>query len=117
MQPSDDATRGGFGSGIERRKSARYTVTGSWFLDVSGRIYDGVPLNVGPGGLLLQADPIPPDGTCGTLRLQVAGFDETIVAEVRVIRTLGRTAAAVLLTPSDALLKCLAMLAAQGSAG
>ncbi|OFW27430.1 MAG: hypothetical protein A3H27_13915 [Acidobacteria bacterium RIFCSPLOWO2_02_FULL_59_13] len=80
-------------------------------LDAKGRHYSGIPLNLSMGGILFQTNPPLQEGLSGTLQFRVVGLEELIVEEVRVIRTVGKTAAAVFLAPSAALLRYIALLA------
>ena len=92
----------------DRRRHIRYLVNGSLEFEVRGKLYTGVPKNLGMGGLLFQAVEVPPEGAAGTMRLVIRGFDERIVAKARIIRTHETAAAAIFLTSSAALGRCVA---------
>ena len=61
--------------------------------------------------MLLKAAGVPPEGTTGTMRLDIKGFGERIVAKARIIRTHETVAAASFLTSPAALVRCVAWLA------
>ncbi|MBI4459292.1 MAG: PilZ domain-containing protein [Acidobacteria bacterium] len=98
-----------------RRRHIRYKVEGSLVLQTEQRKYTGVPANLGLGGIMFTADPVPAEGTEGKLELNVVGFKEPISAEVRVIRTYETAAAAVILSGSHSLVRCIGWLAREGT--
>ena len=65
----------------DRRRHIRYYVLGFLELEVGEKVYTAIPINLGLGGVLLRADEVPPEGTTGTMRLDIKGFDERIVAK------------------------------------
>jgi hypothetical protein len=95
----------------EQRRYLRYAVSGSLVLDVDGQSYSGIPFNISIGGILFQADTRLQTGACGTIRLQVFGFSDSIVANVRVVRTVGTATAAVFLEPPVELARLISLLA------
>ena len=95
----------------DRRRHIRYLVNGSFEFEVRGKLYTGVPKNLGMGGLLFQAVEVPPEGAAGTMRLVIRGFDERIVAKARIIRTHETAAAAIFLTRPAAVVRCVDWLA------
>jgi len=95
----------------DRRRHTRYHVNGSLELGVGEKVCTAIPVNLSLGGVLLKAAEVPPEGTTGTMRLDIKGFDERIVAKVRIIRTHETAAAASFLTSPAALVRCVAWLA------
>lgn len=97
----------------DRRRHMRYYVNGSLSLalDAGEKVYTAIPVNLGLGGVLLKGAEVPPEGTTGTMRLDIRGFDERIVAKARIIRTHEMAAAATFLTSPAALVRCVAWLA------
>ncbi len=95
----------------DRRRHIRYHVNGSLELEVREKGYKAIPVNLSLGGVLLKAAEAPPEGATGTMRLDIKGFDEGIVAQARIIRTYETVAAASFLTSPAALVRCVAWLA------
>lgn len=95
----------------DRGRHVRYPVSGSLVLHTGQRQYSGLPANLSLGGILFTADPVPPEGTEGTLKLIVVGFEETISTKVRIIRTHERAAAAVFRQSPAILARCVEWLA------
>ena len=95
----------------DRRRHIRYFVNGSLEFQVRGRVYTGIPKNLGMSGVLLQAVAVPAEGATGTMRLAIQGFDERIVATARITRTYETAAAAIFLERPAALLRCVEWLA------
>ena len=95
----------------DRRRYIRYYVTGSLELEVGEKVFTAIPINLGLGGVLLKAAEVPPESATGTMRLDIRGFDERIVAKARIIRTHETAAAASFLTSPAALVRCGAWLA------
>ena len=80
-------------------------------LGVGEKVCTAIPVNLSLGGVLLKAAEVPPEGTTGTMRLDIKGFDERIVAKARITRTHKTAAAASFLTSPAALVRCVAWLA------
>jgi hypothetical protein len=95
----------------EQRRYLRYAVSGSFALDYDGKQCSGVPLNISIGGIFFQADVKVPVGTVGTIRLAVFNFRDAIVCKVRVVRSVGTSAAAVFIDPPVELTRLIALLA------
>ena len=95
----------------ERRRHIRYYVKGSVAFEAGEKVYTGVPVNLGQGGVQLKVANVPPGGNTGTMRLDIRGFDERIVVKARIIRTHETVAAASFLTSPAALARCVAWLA------
>ena len=95
----------------DRRRHIRYHVNGSLELGVGEKVCTAIPVNLSLGGVLLKAAEVPPEGTTGTMRLDIKGFDERIVAKARIIRTHETVAAASFLSSPAALVRCVAWLA------
>ena len=95
----------------EERRYLRYAISGSFTLDVDGQSCSGIPLNISIGGILFQADIRLQTGVCATILLEVFGFSDNIVANVRVVRTAGTATAAVFLEPPAELIRLISLLA------
>ena len=96
----------------EERRYLRYAISGSCTVDLGGRTCSGTPLNVSLGGVLFQADTNLQTGTHATILLEIFGFNEKIVAKMRVVRTVAGNTAAVFLEPPAELVRLIALLAA-----
>ena len=95
----------------DRRRHIWYYVNGSIELEVGAKVYTGFPITLGLGGVLLKATEVPGEGTTGTMRVTIKGFDERIVAHARIIRTYETAAAAIFLARPAALVRCVGWLA------
>ena len=94
----------------DRRWLIRYPIHGTAKLEGEGKSYPTTPVELSLGGINLKTERTPPVDQVLTLRLDVYGFGEVIVAEVRVIRTRAKTATAIFLTPHSALARCISWL-------
>jgi hypothetical protein len=96
----------------EERLYLRYMISGCLSLYANGRRWVGIPLNISMGGILFQTEARLSSSVRGTIRLEVFGFSDTIVADVRIVRTQGANTAAVFLTPPSELERLISLLAA-----
>jgi PilZ domain-containing protein len=94
----------------DRRWHIRYPVHGTAELEAEGTNYPSIPLELSLGGINFKMERTPPVDQVLKLRLDVYGFGELIVAEVRVIRTRAKTATAIFLTPQSSLAHCISWL-------
>lgn len=108
MQPTLSQSRTEYQQ--DRRWHSRYAVRGTAMLEAQGKSYAAAPLELSLAGITFKAKQGAPADQILTLRLDVYGFGEIIVAEVRVIRTHGRTATAIFLTPQSSLARCISWL-------
>jgi hypothetical protein len=74
------------------------------------RQFEGEPVDISFGSILFRTEPLPPVDTTGRLKLKVDGFDEDIVADVRVIRTHRNFGAAIFIVPPTSFVRCMARL-------
>jgi hypothetical protein len=105
MQPMISKSRTDYDQ--DRRWHTRYPVHGTAELEAGGTSYTTTPVELSLGGINFKAERTPPVNQILKLRLDVYGFGEIIVSEVRVIRTRAKTATAIFLTPQDALTRCI----------
>ena len=94
----------------DRRWLNRYPVHGTAKLEGGGKSYSATPAELSLGGINLKTERTPPVDQILKLRLDVYGFGEMIVTEVRVIRTRDKTATAIFLTPQSSLARCISWL-------
>ena len=97
----------------DRRLSVRYPVHGSLVLDTAEKRYKALPVDLSLGGILSQAERVPPVDTLALLQLHVDGFGENIITNVRVIRSHDALAAAVFVFRPESLVKCIGWLASK----
>lgn len=94
----------------DRRWHTRYPVHGTAKLEAGGTSYPTIPVELSLGGINLKMKGTPPLDQILKLQLDVYGFGELIVAEVRVIRSRAKTATAIFLTPQSSLARCVSWL-------
>ena len=94
----------------DRRWHNRYPVHGTAKLEAGGRSFPTIPVELSLGGINFKTERTPPVDQVFNLRLDVYGFSELIVGEVRVIRTRARRATAIFLTPQSSLARCISWL-------
>ena len=94
----------------DRRWLIRHPVHGTAELEAGGTNYPTIPVELSLGGINFKMERTPPVDQILKLRLDVYGFSEMIVADVRGIRTRAKTATAIFLTPQSSLARCISWL-------
>ena len=94
----------------DRRWHNRYPVHGTAKLETGGKCYTAIPVELSLGGINFKIEQTPPVDQVLKLRLDIYGFGELVVTEVRVIRTHARTATAIFISPQSSLARCISWL-------
>jgi hypothetical protein len=94
----------------DRRWHIRHPVHGTAELEAGGTNYPTIPVDVSLEGINFKMERTPPMNQILKLRLDVYGFSELIVADVRVIRTRAKMATAIFLIPQSSLARCISWL-------
>ena len=94
----------------DRRWLIRYPIHGTAKLEAEGKSFPTTPVELSLGGINLKTNRTPPVDQILTLQLDVYGFGEVIVTNVRVIRTCAKSATAIFLTLQPSLARCISWL-------
>jgi hypothetical protein len=94
----------------DRRWQPCFHVNGAAVLDTGHNRYPLRPVEMGLGGIRLQADEVPPLHSTGKLQLDVYGYGEMIYTSVSVIRSDENSVTAIFVSPQPTLARCISWL-------